>query len=94
MIVFHVSLATHETVEGDFTAEFNLAFRSDSGKAGALFCYADARNWGRVSIEPASGQMEIATCLDGEIAAKSVPIPRIVPVRSGRTNGPFIYRFG
>ena len=70
------ALATHETVEGDFTAEFNLAFRSDSGKAGALFCCADARNWGRVSIEPASGQMEIATCLDGEIAAKCVPIPK------------------
>ena len=70
-------VSTNSTLEGDFTAEFNLAFESESGRAGAIFCYVDENRYGRFEIDPSSNRIVIKFNNDAEEKTKIVEIPLI-----------------
>lgn len=62
--------------DADFTAEFNVALPGGSGKAGVLFAYRDAQNFGRVEIDGATNGVRIVFTVDGEeTAVEAAPAP-------------------
>ena len=61
---------------GDFTAEFNVALPGGSGKAGVLFAYRDAQNFGRVEIDGATNRVRVVLTVDGEeTSTEAAPAP-------------------
>lgn len=62
--------------DADFTAEFNVALPGGSGKAGVLFAYRDAQNFGRVEIDGATNRVRVVLTVDGkETAIEAAPAP-------------------
>ena len=70
------SVATLDYVlPGDFTAEFNLAFASDEGVAGAVFCRSDDKNYGALEINLSANVASVSFVVDGEKTSRSFEIP-------------------
>ena len=62
--------------DADFTAEFNVALPAQTGKAGALFAYRDAQNFGRVEIDGSTNGVRVVFTVDGkETATETAPLP-------------------
>lgn len=63
-------------LDGDFTAEFNVALPTKTGRAGVLFARRDAQNFGRVEIDGATNRVRVVFVVDGEeTAVEAVPSP-------------------
>ena len=61
--------------DADFTAEFNVALPSKTGKAGVLFAYRDAQNFGRVEIDGATNRVRLVFTVDGRETATEIAPP-------------------
>ncbi|MBR4833799.1 MAG: DUF1080 domain-containing protein, partial [Thermoguttaceae bacterium] len=62
--------------DGDFTAEFNVALPSKTGRAGVLFAYRDSANFGRVEIDGATNRVRVVFTVDGqETTTEAAPAP-------------------
>ncbi len=71
------AVVLREKLTGDFTAEFNLKLDDATNRAGALFCYKDAQNYGRVLISPQENEIALISVVDGKEAIKRVAVPKI-----------------
>lgn len=58
--------------DGDFTAEYTVTSISDGGKAGAIFGYTDAENFGACYFSPEEQKVIIEITVAGETSVKSV----------------------
>ncbi|MBP5622097.1 MAG: family 43 glycosylhydrolase, partial [Thermoguttaceae bacterium] len=63
------------SLPGDFTAEFNLAFASDEGVAGAVFCRSDENNYGALEIDASANLARTSFVVDGKKTIRSYAIP-------------------
>lgn len=61
--------------DGDFTAEFNVALPAQTGRAGVLFAYRDAQNFGRVEIDGATNRVRLVFTVDGQETATEIAPP-------------------
>ncbi len=69
-------LLRDSVLDADFTAEFNVALPGGSGKAGVLFAYRDAQNFGRVEIDGATNRVRVVLTVDGEeTSTEAAPAP-------------------
>ncbi len=51
---------------GNYTAEFNVTQIGEGGKAGAIFSYTDANNFGSCVFDPASQKIIVTVTVDGK----------------------------
>lgn len=73
------AVVSRHSFEGDFTAEYNLAFSANDRKAGeigALFCYADSEHFGCAGVNRSTGRMTIAFVDGGRIQTDEAELPR------------------
>ena len=65
-------LVSKTAFEGDFTAEYNVTSISEGGKAGAIFAYTDADNYGSCRFFPAEQKVVIEMVSGGEVTRTEV----------------------
>ncbi len=62
---------------GDFTAEFNIAFASDDGAAGAIFCRTDDSNYGALEVDLGANSASVSFVVDGKETTRSFELPPV-----------------
>lgn len=72
-----VQVGLQGELNGDFTAEFNLAIPDLQGRAGVFFCRKDDVNYGRLEIDRASESAFVVFVGGGEEKRESFELPKL-----------------
>lgn len=71
------AIALCEEFGDEFTAEFNISFTRDAGRAGFFFCRKDKVNYGKLTIDASRKRAEIVFCVEGKKRVEEYELPRL-----------------
>ena len=70
------TLLSKQTLTGDFTAEYTVNSMQDDALAGAVFAYADEKNYGACYFDAQSQCLRIEITVDGQVTKQQVALPK------------------